>query len=181
MILKVLLAGGNLDTVTAVQHLLGLAIAVALYLVLLRRGAPRWLAALAAAPILLDAYQLQIEQTIMPDVWFEALIVAGLALLLWQAVPGPWLIAAGGLALGASAPVAQVGQILVVPALVYLLVVVAAGGARCSARSCCAWRSPFPSPGSRCVSPWSLISSRSPPPRGAPSTGGWPRARTARR
>ncbi|HEY5351080.1 MAG TPA: hypothetical protein VIK57_01365 [Streptosporangiaceae bacterium] len=124
VILKVLLAGGDLNTVTVVQHLAGLAMAVILYLLLLRRGTPRWLAALAAAPILLDAYQVQIEQTIMPDVWFEALIVAGLALLLWRPRPGPRLIAAGGLALGASAPVAQVGQILIVPALVYLLIVV---------------------------------------------------------
>jgi hypothetical protein len=123
VILKVLLAGGNLDTVTVIQHLVGLAMAGVLYLLLLRRGTPRWLAALAVAPVLLDAYQVQIEQTIMPDVWFEALIVAGLALLLWRPEPGPWLIAAGGLALGASAPIAQVGQILIVPAVVYLLIV----------------------------------------------------------
>jgi len=123
-ILKVLLAGGNLDTVTVVQHLVGLAIAAVLYLLLVHRGTPRWLAALAAAPVLLDAYQVQIEQTIMPDVWFEALIVAGLALLLWRPAPGPRLIAAGGLALGASAPIAQVGQILIVPAVIYLLIVV---------------------------------------------------------
>ena len=123
VILKVLLAGGNLDTVTVIQHLVGLAMAGVLYLLLLRRGTPRWLAALAAAPVLLDAYQVQIEQTIMPDVWFEALIVAGLALLLWRPEPGPRLIAAGGLALGASAPIAQVGQILIVPAVVYLLIV----------------------------------------------------------
>jgi hypothetical protein len=123
VILKVLLAGGNLNTVTVIQHLVGLAMAGVLYLLLLRRGTPRWLAALATAPVLLDAYQVQIEQTIMPDVWFEVLIVAGLALLLWRPEPGPWLIAAGGLALGASAPIAQVGQILIVPAVVYLLIV----------------------------------------------------------
>ena len=40
--------------------------AVLLYVLLLRRGVPRWLAALAVAPVLLDAYQLQNEQTIMP-------------------------------------------------------------------------------------------------------------------
>ena len=124
VILKVLLAGGNLVTVTVIQHLAGLAMAGVIYLLLIRRGTPRWLAALAAAPVLLDAYQLQIEQTIMPDVWFEALILAGLALLLWRPDPGPRLIAAGGLALGASAPVAQVGQILIVPAVVYLLIAV---------------------------------------------------------
>ena len=107
-----------------IQHLLGLAMAVLLYLLLIRRGVPRWLSALATAPVLLDAYQVQIEQTIMPDVWFEALIVAGLVLLLWRPEPGPRLIVAGGLALGASAPIAQVGQILILPALVYLLIVV---------------------------------------------------------
>ena len=52
-------------------------------------AAPRWLAALAIAPVLLDAYQLQMEQTIMPDVWFEALIVAGLAAAALAAATGP--------------------------------------------------------------------------------------------
>ena len=86
--LKAILAVGDLSTVTAVQHLVGLAIAVTIYLILLRRGTPRWLAALATAPVLLDAYQIQMEQTIMPDVWFEALLVAGIAVLLIPAV-GP--------------------------------------------------------------------------------------------
>ena len=124
VILKALLLPGNLTAVAAIQHLLGLAMAVALYALLLRRGVPRWLAALAAAPVLLDAYELQIEQTIMPDVWFEAFIVAGLAVLLWRPRPGLRATVAGGLLLGLSAPVAQVGQILILPALAYVLIVV---------------------------------------------------------
>jgi hypothetical protein len=124
VVLKILLLPGNLASVAAIQHLLGLAMGVTLYLVLVRRGVPRWLAALAAAPVLLDGYQLQIEQTIMPDVWFEACIVAGLALLLWRPRPTPRLIVAGGLALGLSAPFAQVGQILILPALLYAAIVV---------------------------------------------------------
>ncbi|MGI9006741.1 MAG: hypothetical protein ACR2FU_11210 [Streptosporangiaceae bacterium] len=161
--LRAILAVGNLGTVTAGQHLLGLAIAVTLYVVLVRRGAGRWLATLATLPVLLDAYQIQIEQTIMPDVWFEALIVAALAVLLapsvGPALPGadpdrtpagntepdrtaadrtgldrtapgwrrlarglvPVLVA--GLLLGASATVRQVGEILLLPALLYLVVV----------------------------------------------------------
>ena len=63
--------------------------AVALYALLLRRGAPRWVATLAAAPVLLDAYQLQLEQTIMPDVLFETMITAGLVVLLWRGPRGP--------------------------------------------------------------------------------------------
>ena len=126
--LKVILLFGNLETVAAVQHLLGLAMALTIYAMLVRRGAARWLAALAVAPVLLDAYQLQIEQTIMPDVWFEAVIVAGLALLLWRPRPTLWLIVAAGLSLGAAATIRQIGEILVLPALIYMLIV--AGGWR---------------------------------------------------
>src|SRR5262245_16438867 len=54
--LRAILFVGNFDTVAAVQHLLGLAMAVALYVLLLRRGTSRWLAALAIAPVLLDGY-----------------------------------------------------------------------------------------------------------------------------
>jgi hypothetical protein len=124
LVLRPLLAVGNLDLVAAVQHLLGLAMAVALYLLMRRRGVSRWLAALATAPILLDAYQLQIEQTIMPDTLFEALIVTGLVLLLWQPKPTRWMIIGGGIALGASAPVAQIGEVFILPAVIYLLVAV---------------------------------------------------------
>ena len=87
----VLLVGGDLAYVALIQHGLGLAMAVALYALMVRRGAWRWLAALATAPVLLDAYQLNAEQTIMPDVLFETLVVAGLVLLLWQRRPGLFL------------------------------------------------------------------------------------------
>ena len=122
LVLKPFLAIGNLDLVAAVQHLLGLGMAVALYLLLRRRSVPRWLAALATAPILLDGYQLQNEQTIMPDTLFEALIVTGLFILLWQPKPRLPMIIGGGLALGASATVAQIGEILIAPAVIFLLV-----------------------------------------------------------
>jgi hypothetical protein len=126
--LRAILLVANLDTVVAIQHLLGLAIAVVIYVLLLRLGVSRWLAALGIAPILLDAYQLQLEQTIMPTVWFEALIVAGLAVLLWKPEPGWRRSAAGGLVLGTSALVAQVGEAFIFPAVIFLLV--AGGGWR---------------------------------------------------
>jgi Dolichyl-phosphate-mannose-protein mannosyltransferase len=113
---------GGLAAVAAVQHLLGLGIAVTLYAVLLRRGMWRWAAALATAPVLLDAYQLQSEQTIMPDVLFEALIVAGFALLLWRRIPAVWQVGLAGLAVGVAVDVRQVGIVLVVPVLLFLLV-----------------------------------------------------------
>jgi hypothetical protein len=122
LILKPFLTVANLDVLAAAQHLLGLGMAVALYALLLRRGAPRWLAALAVAPVLLDGYQLQMEQTVMPDVLFEALMVAGVVVLLWRPRPGLWQIAIGGFLLGSTATVWQPGEILVLPAVVYALV-----------------------------------------------------------
>ena len=121
--LKPLLPLGNLGLIAVIQHLLGLGMAIAIYAVLLRRGVPRWLAALATAPVLLDAYQLQIEQNVMPDVMFEALIVAGVVALLWRATPSPWLVVVAGLALGTSATARQIGEIFILPAVGYLLIV----------------------------------------------------------
>ncbi len=121
LVIKPLLVIGDLGLVTLLQHVLGLGMAVALYGLMLRRGVTRWLAALAVAPVLLDAYQLNAEQTIMPDVLFEALVVAGIVLLLWNPWPGLGFVVLAGLALGTSAPVRQVGEALIAPALVYVL------------------------------------------------------------
>ena len=123
--LRAILFVANFDTVAAVQHLLGLAMAVVIYVLLVRRGVSRWLAALAIAPVLLDAYQIQNEQAIMPGTWFEALIVAGLAILLWRPRAGWRAVLAAGVVLGTSATFAQVGEALILPGVIYLL---AAGG-----------------------------------------------------
>lgn len=120
-VLRAITAIGNLDAVIVVQHLLGLAMAVVIYVLLRRRGTGRWLAALAIAPVLLDAYQVQIEQTLMPDIWFEAMIVAGLAILLWRPSTSWRRVAVAGVVLGTSATTAQVGEALLLPAVIYLL------------------------------------------------------------
>ena len=123
LVLRPVLMVADLAFVALLQHVLGIAMAVALYALMLRRGVTRWLAALAVAPVLLDAYQLNAEQTIMPDVLFETLLVAGIVLVLWQPRPALGAVILGGLALGASVPVRQVGEALIVPALVYVLAV----------------------------------------------------------
>jgi hypothetical protein len=129
-LLKAVLLVGNFDAVAAVQHVLGLAMAVVIYVLLLRRGVPRWLAALAMAPVLLDGYQLQNEQMIMPGTLFQALLVAGVAILLWSPRITWRRAVAAGLALGASATVAQVGEAVILPAAVFVVVAGAGGGWR---------------------------------------------------
>jgi hypothetical protein len=120
--LKIVLAFGDLGTVTALQHLIGLAIGVALYVLLIRRGINRWLSALAIAPILLDAYQLQAEATIMPDVLFEGMAVAALVVLLWKPTANWVMIVVAGLIMGLGATVREVGLWMIAPAVLYLLV-----------------------------------------------------------
>jgi hypothetical protein len=120
VLLRLLDPVGGLAAVAAVQHAFGLAMAIALYALLIRRRVPRWAATLAAAPVLLDAYQLQLEQTIMPDVLFETMITAGLVILLWRRGPGgPWPVGAGALVLGATTTVREIGGVLIVPAVVF--------------------------------------------------------------
>ncbi len=50
------------------QHALGLAEGVMIYAVLAHRGSRRWLAALAAVPVLFDPLQLDLEQYVLSDV-----------------------------------------------------------------------------------------------------------------
>ena len=123
LLLRPLLAAGSLATVVTVQHLMGIAMAVTTYALLVRKGAWRWLAALATAPVLLDAYQVQIEHNIMSDPLFQALLVAGFAVLAWPERPGWRTAAAAGLLLGLSTLVRLVGEPTIFAALLYVLVV----------------------------------------------------------
>jgi len=119
--IKIVLAFGDLGTVTALQHVIGLGIGVALYVLLIRRGVNRWLGALAIAPILLDAYQLQAEATIMPDVLFEGMVVAAICTLLWKPTTTWMSIMVAGLILGLGATVREVGLWMIIPVVLYLL------------------------------------------------------------
>jgi hypothetical protein len=128
LLLKPVLAVGTLTWIPAVQHLLGLGMALVTYAVIVHKGRLtgggwRALAALATAPILLDAYQLQIEQLVMSDALFQALLVAAFAVLVWPDRPGLWRVALAGLALGAAVTVRSVGEPLLLAGLGYALVV----------------------------------------------------------
>jgi hypothetical protein len=111
----------GLAIVPFVQHVFGLVLAVLLYALLLRLGVRRWLAALAAAPVLLDAYQLSIEQHVTPEALFELFLVAGLGLLLWRPQPSLAFAAVAGLLFAAAALTRTIGVLVIVPALLTLV------------------------------------------------------------
>ncbi|SDS57475.1 Glycosyl transferase family 2 [Microlunatus soli] len=79
------LFNSGLALTTAVQHLLGLAIAIVLYRISRGLGAPKIVSAIITLPVLLDAYQLHIEQNIMAEIWSDAILLGALWLLLaWK-------------------------------------------------------------------------------------------------
>ena len=106
------------SVIALVQHLLGLGIAVLLYLVLRRRGVPSWGAALATIPVLFDPLQLILEQYVLSDVLFEALVSGSIALFLWRRRPDLIALSAAGLLLGLATVTRNAGMFLVLAGLV---------------------------------------------------------------
>jgi hypothetical protein len=121
LILRVLLDLHQLSIVAALQQLLGLAMGLCIYALLLRKGAPRWLGALAAVPVLLDSYEWQNEQNILSDSVFLAMVTFALTILAWNKRPSWKAVAGVGLILGAASVVRTVGEVTLVPVAVYLL------------------------------------------------------------
>jgi hypothetical protein len=109
--------------VAALQHAMGLAVGVLVYLLARRYGLPGWAGVLAALPVFFDAYQLQLEQDVVPDITFEFLVMVAVFLVLWwpgqrRLVP----VAGAALALGLSAVMWPVGLALLAVLLVALVI-----------------------------------------------------------
>ncbi|MGW3342821.1 hypothetical protein ACWDA3_05920 [Nonomuraea rubra] len=109
MFLKLLEPLHAFGAVTAVQHLLGLATGILIYRA--ARRAPRWAATLATVPVLLDAYQIELEHLLVSDTLFMFLVVAAVALCATRRTA---TIAAIGLLLAAATLTRTVGQPLIV-------------------------------------------------------------------
>ncbi|MGH3664926.1 MAG: phospholipid carrier-dependent glycosyltransferase, partial [Egibacteraceae bacterium] len=119
LLLRWLLPLGDLALIPFVQHLLGLAVGALIYTLLVHLRVRPWLAAVAAAPALLDGYVLQIEQNVMSDALFVALVVAALALLAWRREPAYPAVALAGLLFGLAGSVRLVGLPLLLVGLVH--------------------------------------------------------------
>jgi hypothetical protein len=119
--------------VTAVQHLMGLAISVMIYALLRHRyRLPAWGATLAALPALLDVYVIQLEQEILPDCAFTFLCVAAITLVLWWPDPASppastdqrpgWSLPCAAALFAIASTFWPVGLPLVIVLLIYMVV-----------------------------------------------------------
>ena len=105
------------------QHVLGLAEGAMIYALLTRRGGRRWLAALAAVPILFDPLQLDLEQYVLSDVCAAFFVTTALVVLAWNGNrAGRGAMAAAGLLLAAAAVTRVADLVLIIPAALYVAV-----------------------------------------------------------
>jgi hypothetical protein len=118
----------SLITIPVAQHLLGLAAGATVYALLVHRGSRRWLAALAAVPVLFDPLELILEQYVLSDVAAALLVLAALVVLVWRGSRiGRVAAAVAGLLLGAAVVTRVADLALIVPALLYLTLAVRPG------------------------------------------------------
>lgn len=87
LFLKVLWPTQTLFSVVALQHLMGLAVAIAVYVFLQHRGLARWLSCLAAVPLLFDSLQVTLEHFILVETMFTTILLASFLVLLWHGTP----------------------------------------------------------------------------------------------
>jgi hypothetical protein len=111
----------GLWVVPLAQHVIGLGMAVCIYALLIRLGVGRWPAAIATAPVLLDAMQLNLEQQVLSETLFEVLLLAACVLLLWWPRVGPVVAALSGGCLAGAVLTRSVAELVIVPAVLVLL------------------------------------------------------------
>jgi hypothetical protein len=82
--LRALLPFHSFTLVTGLQHLMGLGIAVMIYLLARRAGVPKLWATVATLPVLLDGFEIEDEHMVMAEALFTFLVMLALLLILWR-------------------------------------------------------------------------------------------------
>lgn len=120
MFLRLLEPFHSFGLVVAVQHLLGLAVGVLVYAAVRRARGRGWAATAASAPVLLDAYQIELEHLLVSDTLFMFLVVA--AVFTCLAPLTPRRTCAAGLLLAAATLTRTVGLPLIAVVAAWCLV-----------------------------------------------------------
>ena len=74
----------SLTLVAGLQHLMGLAVAVMIYLLLRRNGVSERWATAATLPVLLDGFVIEDEHMVMAEALFTFLVFVSMLLILWH-------------------------------------------------------------------------------------------------
>ncbi len=120
--LRAVLVVPDLALVPAIQHVLGLITGGLVYALIRRLGAGPVAGSIAAAPVLFDAYELNLEQHVLSEALFTLLVVGALVVLLWRSRPSLEACIAAGILLAAAALTRSVGLALIAPALAFAIV-----------------------------------------------------------
>ncbi|HEY7277637.1 MAG TPA: hypothetical protein VH594_16820 [Trebonia sp.] len=119
--LRLLLPFHSLTLVTALQHLMGLAVAVLIYVLLRRNNVSKMWSAIATLPVLLDGYIIEDEHLIMAETVFTFCLMVAVTLVLWRPKTTWWVAAIGGLLAGYAAIVRSEGAIMLAVLPLFLL------------------------------------------------------------
>ena len=120
--LRLLLPFHSLTLVTAVQHLMGLAVAVLIYVLLRRNNVSKTWSAIATLPVLFDGYIIEDEHLIMAETVFTFLLMVAVCLLLWRpGVPRLWVAVIAGLLVGYGVIVRTEGVVMLAVLPLFLL------------------------------------------------------------
>ncbi len=103
----------HLSLLILVQHGLGVATALMLYVAVRRVTGATLLALLPAVIVLFDGYGLWVEHTPITEALFTFLVVASICLALHAVERTPWLLVGEGILIGAASLVRPVGLILI--------------------------------------------------------------------
>src|SRR5580692_7072031 len=122
LFLRALLPFHSFTLVTGLQHLMGLGIAVMVYVLARRAGVSKWWATAATLPVLLDGFEIEDEHMVMAEALFTFLIMLAMLLILWRSRTS-WVVALiAGLLVGYAVVVRSEGLPILVLFPAYLLV-----------------------------------------------------------
>src|SRR5271155_1972126 len=119
--LRLLLPFHSFPLVTGVQHLLGLLVAVMIYVLLRRNGVSKTWSAVATMPQLLDGYIIEDEHMIMAESLFTFMLMIVTLILLWKPRPAWWTVPVAGLLVGCAALVRTEGEVMLAVLPLFLL------------------------------------------------------------
>jgi hypothetical protein len=120
--LRALLPLHSLTLVVTLQHLMGLAVAVMIYVLLRRNGVSKLWSTVATLPQLLDGYIIEDEHLIMTETLFTFLLMIVMLIVLWKPRPAWWSLLIAGVLAGCASLVRTDGEVVLAVIPLFLLI-----------------------------------------------------------